>query len=236
LIYINKYYPDFYYTVPMKTVAVLIFFCSLAVNFPVFAEDEFDMEKEKRYLKTLEKIMKKIDKEYLTEAGRALFLEKCAFCHGKDGKGRDGFAANLTRRISKKSAKYTIQNGGHNFKKSFPGSMPPMVPDPVLADVIADYVAQGFPPVHPGKKIFVKAQCARCHGTEGVGIRFRAPNIRYFDLSTIAAILRNGKKGIIGRMPAYAHFSNSQITSLAYFIISLSTSGKRAYIRNNLRQ
>ncbi|BDY11850.1 hypothetical protein HCR_01620 [Hydrogenimonas cancrithermarum] len=180
------------------------------------------MEDEKRYLKTLESIMKKIDKKHLTEMGRALYIRKCAFCHGKDGRGRNGFAADLTRRISQESAKYTIQNGGHNFKKSFPGSMPPMVPEPSRAEVIADYVAKGFPNGHPGKTIFVKAYCARCHGTDGRGIRFRAPNIRHFDTSTIAAVLRNGKKGVIGRMPAYTHFSASQVTMLSYFIMTLS--------------
>ena len=192
---------------------------------PALHAEEFSLEHEIRYLETLDAIMNKIDKSRLTEMGQALFIRKCAFCHGKDGRGRQGFAADLTRRISKESAKYTIQNGGHNFRKSFPGSMPPMVPESTRADIIADYVARSFPEDHPGKEIFVKAYCKRCHGEDGRGIKYRAPNIRQFDIQTIAAILKNGKKGIIGRMPSYTHFAPYQVTMLALYIMQISENG-----------
>jgi cbb3-type cytochrome c oxidase subunit III len=183
--------------------------------------EEFSLQEQKAYLKTLEGIMQKIDKKRLAEMGRDLFVHKCAFCHGKDGKGRNGFAADLTRRISKERAKLNIQKGARNFVASFPGGMPPMVPDEGRAETLADYVARGFPAGHEGEPLYEKAHCARCHGKEGEGIRYRAPNIRHFDLPTVAAILKNGKFGIIGRMPAYPALAPYQVTMLAYYIMEL---------------
>ena len=105
--------------------------------------------------------------------------------------------------------------------------MPPMVPESDRADIIADYVARSFPDNHPGKEIFVKAYCKRCHGEDGRGIKYRAPNIREFDLQTIAAILKNGKKGIIGRMPSYSHLAPYQVTMLALYIMQMSENGHK---------
>ncbi|WP_456450188.1 c-type cytochrome [Hydrogenimonas sp.] len=185
------------------------------------AAEEFSLEDQKRYLSALENIMQKIDRARLAEMGKELFVRKCAFCHGKDGKGRGGFAADLTRRISKERAKLNIQKGARNFVESFPGGMPPMVPDDERAEVLADFVAKGLPAGHAGEVLYEKAHCARCHGKDGTGIRYRAPNIRHFDLPTVAAILRNGKFGIIGRMPAYPALAPYQVTMLAEYIMSL---------------
>ena len=183
----------------------------------------FSLEDEKRYLATLEGIMQKIDKERLAEMGRDLFVRKCAFCHGKDGRGRDGFAADLTRRISKQRAKLNIQKGARNFVDSFPGGMPPMVPDDTRAGILAEYVAEGLPDGHPGARLYHKAHCTRCHGPKGEGIRYRAPNIRRFDLQTVAAILKNGKFGILGRMPAYSALAPYQVVMLTEFIKQLES-------------
>jgi mono/diheme cytochrome c family protein len=187
------------------------------------AAAEFSLQEQKAYLKTLEGTMQKIDEKRLAEMGRDLFLHKCAFCHGRDGKGRHGFAADLTRRISKERAKLNIQKGARNFVASFPGGMPPMVPDGRRAETLADYVARGFPAGHEGEPLYEKAHCARCHGKEGEGIRYRAPNIRHFDLPTVAAILKNGKFGIMGRMPAYPALAPYQVVMLAHFIMQLET-------------
>ncbi len=206
-----------------KIFFVVLIFCHSVGE----AESFKPLEEEKTYLKTLERLMKKIDATRRVEMGRALFLQKCAFCHGRDAKGRNDFAADLTRRISKKRALLNIQKGARNFIHSYPGGMPPMVPDPKRADTLADFVAKGFPKDHPGAKLYEKAHCARCHGPDGRGIRYRAPNIRSFDLETVAAILKNGKFGILGRMPAYPALAPYQVTMLYEYIASLpkSTTG-----------
>ena len=101
-----------------------------------------------------------------------------------------------------------------------------MVPDRKRAESIADYVAKGFPKDHPGAELYVKAHCARCHGEDGRGIRYRAPNIREFDLETVAAILKNGKFGILGRMPAYANLAPYQVAMLYEYIVSIRQKGE----------
>ncbi|WP_201353218.1 c-type cytochrome [Hydrogenimonas urashimensis] len=184
--------------------------------------EDFSLAREKRYLAALDTIMNKIDKERLAQMGKTLFMKKCAFCHGKDGRGRQGFAADLTRRISSERALLNIQKGARNFVHSYPGGMPPMVPDRIRAEAIADYVASGFPETHEGAALYEKAHCARCHGREGRGIRYRAPNIRHFDLVTVAAILKNGKFGILGRMPAYSRLAPYQVSMLALYIMKIS--------------
>jgi len=196
--------------------------CLLAVC--LTAEERVGPTEEKRYLQTLDALMQKIDLRRMREMGRELFLRKCAFCHGEDARGRDGFAADLTKRISKERAKLNIQKGARNFVHSFPGGMPPMVPDDARAETLASYVAEGFRASHPGARLYEKAHCARCHGKEGTGIRYRAPNIRRFDHETVAAILRNGKFGILGRMPAYDALAPYQVAMLAEYIRSLESS------------
>ncbi|WP_457597490.1 c-type cytochrome [Hydrogenimonas sp.] len=166
-------------------------------------------------------IMDKIDRTRRIEMGRALFMQKCAFCHGRDARGRGGFAADLTRRISKERALLNIQKGARNFTADFPGGMPPMVPDRRRAEAIASYVARGFPPGDPAEALYEKAHCARCHSPKGEGIRYRAPNIRRFDRETIAIVLRNGKFGILGRMPAYRALVPYQVEMLADYILSI---------------
>ena len=179
------------------------------------------LAEEKAYLKTLEAIMQKIDEKRQVEMGRALFRQKCAFCHGRDARGRNGFAADLTQRISKARAMLNIQKGARNFVHSYPGGMPPMVPDRKRAEILADYVSKGFPAIHSGTELYVKAHCARCHGKDGRGKRYRAPNIGTFDLETVAAILKNGKFGILGRMPSYASLAPYQVAMLYEYIASL---------------
>ena len=210
----------------MKSIPLKPLCATLLLLSSLFGAEPEPLEEEKAYLHTLETLMSKIDRRRLAEMGRELFLQKCAFCHGKDARGRDGFAADLTRRISKERALLNIQKGARNFVHSYPGGMPPMVPDRERAEKIADYVAKGLPEGHPGAELYVKAHCARCHGEDGRGIRYRAPNIRTFDLETVAAILKNGKFGILGRMPAYANLAPYQVAMLYEYIASLQRSGE----------
>ncbi len=207
----------------MNKLSMKPLFATTLLILALFGGEPEPLDEEKAYLKILESLMQKIDHERLAEMGRELFLQKCAFCHGKDARGRDGFAADLSRRISRERALLNIQKGARNFTHSYPGGMPPMVPDRSRAERIADYVARGFPDAHPGAELYVKAHCTRCHGEEGRGIRYRAPNIRDFDLETVAAILKNGKFGILGRMPAYTNLAPYQVAMLYEYIASLRT-------------
>lgn len=157
----------------------------------------------------------------LLQMGKGLFGVHCAVCHGKDGNAPDGKGANLTHRVSFESALLNIQRGANNFKRTFPGGMPPMIADTRRAAQVAHYVSSGFSENEEGEMLYQMLKCERCHGPEGRGLEFLGPNIREFDLKTVALVLKNGKNGVIGKMPRFEHFSEEQIKALGLYVIQL---------------
>lgn len=159
----------------------------------------------------------------LTAMGKSLFDVHCSVCHGSDGRAPDGKGADLTHRISFDSALLNIQRGANNFKRTYPGGMPPMINDTMRAAQIAHYVSSGFTENEEGEKLYGMLGCARCHGDDGRGRQYLGPNIREFDLQTVALVLRNGKNGVIGKMPKFDHFSEEQVKALGQYVLSLSS-------------
>ncbi len=156
----------------------------------------------------------------LQEMGKSLFNVHCVMCHGEDGKAPGGKGADLTHRISFESALLNIQRGGQNFRTAFPGGMPPMVANEHRAAQIAHYVSSGFTENEEGKMLYEMIKCARCHNDDGRGKKRLGPNIREFDEQTITLVLRNGKNGVIGKMPRFDHFSDLQIKALAHYVLT----------------
>ncbi len=157
----------------------------------------------------------------LQEMGKGLFSVHCAVCHGENGKAPDGKGADLTHRISFESALLNIQRGANNFKQTFPGGMPPMIADTDRAAQVAHYVSSGFTENERGKMLYGMLKCARCHGEAGRGQEYLGPNIREFDQQTVALVLKNGKNGMIGKMPKFDQFNEEQIKALGLYVISL---------------
>ena len=157
----------------------------------------------------------------LLQMGKGLFRVHCAVCHGTDGNAPDGKGANLTHRISFESALLNIQRGANNFKRTFPGGMPPMISDTHRAAQVAHYVSSGFSENETGKMLYGMLKCARCHGNDGRGRQYLGPNIREFDFKTVALVLKNGKNGVIGKMPRFEHFSDEQVRALGLYVIEL---------------
>ena len=157
----------------------------------------------------------------LLQMGKNLFGVHCAVCHGPDGNAPGGKGANLTHRISFESALLNIRRGAHNFRQSFPGGMPPMIDDIDRAAQVAHYVSSGFSENERGELLYGMLHCARCHGEEGRGRQFLGPNIREFDLKTVALVLKNGKNGVIGKMPRFETFSDEEVRALGLYVISL---------------
>lgn len=162
-----------------------------------------------------------VDDAELRQMGKSLFRLHCASCHGPGGDAPKGKGANLTRRISLKSAFLNIQKGANNFKRTFPGGMPPMISDDDRAAQVANYVSSGFTENRRGKMLYEMLHCARCHGEDGRGKKFLGPNIREFDLQTVALVLKNGKNGVIGKMPRFENFTDEQVRALGLYVISL---------------
>ncbi|RXJ99285.1 cytochrome C oxidase subunit III [Arcobacter sp. CECT 8986] len=155
----------------------------------------------------------------LTAMGESIFLVQCAPCHGVDAEGIEGKAQNLTHRISKDSIKYVIKNGANNFKEQYPGGMPPMMlTDEADIEAVSTYVAGGF----KGEQPAAFGVCAGCHGADGKGIAYVAPNIAQYSNDLVQTVLGNGKKGHIGKMPSFkGRLNPTQEKALATYIRSL---------------
>ncbi len=157
--------------------------------------------------------------ETLSAMGQSIFLVQCAPCHGIDAEGINGKAQNLTQRMSKTSVEHIIRNGANNLKTAYPGGMPPMMlTEAADIDAVSSYVAGGF----KGEQPAMYSVCAGCHGANGEGMPFVAPNIKEYDDAVVAAVLTDGKKGNIGAMPSFkGRLNPTQEKALATYLRSL---------------
>lgn len=157
--------------------------------------------------------------ETLKAMGQSVFLVQCAPCHGVDAEGIEGKAHNLTKRISKEQVVYAIKNGANNLTTDFPAGMPPMMlTEDADINEVATYVASGF----KGQQPAAYAVCATCHGEDGTGMPFVGPNIKAYDDALVIAVLKNGKKGLIGTMPSFnERLNETQERALASYLRSL---------------
>ena len=159
-----------------------------------------------------------ISEDDLVGMGQSVFLVQCAPCHGIDAEGIDGKAQDLTKRISKESVLDVINNGANNFKSEFPGGMPAGMASGADAEEIAVYVAGGLKGTAPASF----AACSSCHGENGEGMDYVAPNIKSYGDKVVASILKDGKKSIIGEMPSFdGRLSETQVKAVANYLRSI---------------
>ncbi|MGJ0301801.1 c-type cytochrome [Aliarcobacter cryaerophilus] len=159
------------------------------------------------------------NEQTLNAMGQSIFLVQCAPCHGVDAEGIAGKAQDLTKRISKEQVEYVIRNGANNLTEAYPGGMPPMMlsEDADIKEVSA-YVANRF----KGEQPAAYATCATCHGDNGEGMPMVGPNIKSYDDSIVIAVLKQGKKGLLGHMPSFnERLNETQEKALASYIRSL---------------
>lgn len=175
---------------------------------------------------------KKFEEEYkgivndpvrLAEMGESVFNSNCAACHGLQADGIDGKAANLHKRIAVDSVKFIVENGANNFKTDFPGGMPPMLlQDAADVEAVAKYVSGGFKADdEAGKAAFAKGTCAGCHGENGDGLPGVGPKINSWSSDVVASVLKDGKKGVIGTMPAFSNLNEVQLKAVEAFVSNL---------------
>ncbi|MGB1227354.1 MAG: c-type cytochrome, partial [Poseidonibacter sp.] len=125
---------------------------------------------------------------------------------------------NLTKRIAKEQVVHVINNGSNSLKTAYPGGMPGGMAFGPDVDVIAEYVAGGF----KGEQPAAYAVCAGCHGVDGKGMPYVAPNIREYDDALVIAVLKDGKKSNIGAMPSFdGRLNETQQKALAAYLRSL---------------
>jgi len=155
----------------------------------------------------------------LVNMGESVFLVQCAPCHGVDAEGIEGKAQDLTKRISKASVLEVLAKGGNNFKTDFAGGMPAGLVSGADAESVASFVAGGL----KGSNEVFNTMCASCHGANGEGMAYVAPNIKSYSDDLIASVLKDGKKSSIGTMPAFkdGRLTETQIKSVANYLRSI---------------
>jgi len=166
----------------------------------------------------------------LVAMGESVFLAECKVCHGLAADGIDGKAANLNVRLEANTVKHVIENGSNNMLLGTEMPMPDrnglfnantgeLITDAEI-DTVSEYVANGMK--GEGAEIFAGV-CASCHGMDGKGMEYVAPNIATFDAALITNVLNHGKKGAIGAMPAFERLNAKQKEAVSEYIISISS-------------
>lgn len=167
--------------------------------------------------------------ERLVEMGESVYLAECKVCHGLNADGIDGTAADLRVRLEAKSVKHVVINGSNNMLMGSESPMPDrnglfnantdsLITDAEI-DLVSDYVANGM--TGAGADVYAGA-CASCHGADGKGMEYVAPNIANYTEELVTNVLNHGKKGAIGAMPAFDRLNHKQKEAASAYIISLS--------------
>ena len=165
----------------------------------------------------------------LVEMGESVFLAECKVCHGISADGIDGKAANLNQRVEAVVVKHVIENGSNNQLMGSENPMPDrnglfnantgaLISDAEIETVSA-YVANGMSGA--GADVFA-GTCAACHGEDGKGMEYVAPNIVAFTPELVTNVLNHGKKGAIGTMPAFDRLNAKQKEAVGAYITNLS--------------
>ncbi len=166
----------------------------------------------------------------LIEMGESVFLAECKVCHGISADGIDGKAANLNQRVEAKTVKGVILNGSNNHIMGSENQMPDRnglmnannnyapITDAEI-ELVSKYVANGM--TGAGADVFA-GTCATCHGADGKGQEYVAPNIAEFTPALVTNVLNHGKKGVIGRMPAFDRLNAKQKEAVGAYITDLA--------------
>ena len=170
------------------------------------------------YNAKFEAVHKDADAATLQEMGESIYLVQCAQCHGNAGDGLDGKAHDFTSRMTKEQVLEAINNGSNTL--GYPmGAMPAGMAQGEGAEIIATYIAGGMKGEQPAEY----GACASCHGEDGKGMDGMSPNLVAYDATLMSHIIKNGKKGSMGKMPAFKTLITPvQEKALTVYVQSLS--------------
>jgi len=199
---------------------ILWVFWYMTIGYPINSFSQIGQWNEEAldYNAKFEKKWENPSTETLEAMGQSTFLVQCSPCHGVDAEGIEGKAQDLTKRMAKEQVIHIINNGSNSLKTAYPGGMPAGMAFGPDVEIIADYVAGGF----KGEQPAAYATCAGCHGADGKGMPYVAPNIREYDDALVIAVLKDGKKSNIGTMPSFdGRLNETQQKALAAYLRSL---------------
>jgi len=195
------------------------------MGFPLFHHEQstqYEAEVSKHNANFTEK-WKDADQQTLLAMGESIFNTQCIICHGISAEGQGGMAANLIEFGNEAHIIYVIKNGSMGLNKLTP-SMPPQfeifgetdeLREKGARDVAAYLITlSGRKPSSEGDtdngKALYMMSCFACHGEDGKGRgptgdipNFAADLTQYGSPDYIREIVVNGKKGLIGEMPAF---------------------------------
>jgi len=168
----------------------------------------------------------------LVDMGESVYLVECVACHGLNADGNAEIdAADINKRISAKSVKYVVNHGSNNKLLGTEMPMPDrnglfnsdtgaLITDEEI-DAVSAYVGNGMSGSDEGAKVFA-AVCSACHGTDGKGQAYVAPDIASWNQTLITNVLDYGKVGGIGEMPAMDRLNTKQKEAIAAYVMSLN--------------
>jgi mono/diheme cytochrome c family protein len=119
----------------------------------------------------------------------------------------------LKNRLTKEQVLDVINHGQDQLGYDM-GAMPAGLVTGADAEEIAAYVAGGMKGEQPASF----AACASCHGDDGKGMGGMSPNLVGYDAALISHVFKNGKKGMIGQMPAYPDMTEEEISTIAEYL------------------
>jgi cytochrome c oxidase subunit 2 len=121
-----------------------------------------------------------------------------------------------TRTLTKEQVLDVINNGQNKLGYAM-GEMPAGMATGADAEEIAAYVAGGMKGDQPASF----AACSSCHGEDGKGQYGTSPSLVSYDVDLLRNVLKNGKKGMMGTMPAFPYVSEEEITAIAEHLQSI---------------
>jgi len=174
------------------------------IGYPINAYSQIGEYNEEvlAYNKKFESKHKNADEATLKAMGKSIYFVQCAPCHGNEGDGLSGKAQDFAKRMTKEQVLFSINNGsdklGYGFMPNLEGlvGMGFQASD---AEAVAVYVANGLKGEAPASY----ATCTMCHGADSKGNGGSAPDLTAYDNTLMTNVLQNGKKGVIGKMPAF---------------------------------
>jgi len=147
---------------------------------------------------------------YAKSGDAVLQLHGCKSCHAITTDKVLVGPSLKTRTLTKEQVMDVINNGQNKLGYAM-GEMPAGLATGADAEEIAAYVAGGMKGDQPASF----AACSSCHGEDGKGQFGTAPSLVDYDVQLLSNVLKNGKKGMMGNMPAFPYVSDEEVSAIA---------------------
>ncbi|MDQ7044681.1 MAG: cytochrome c oxidase subunit II [Sulfurimonas sp.] len=127
------------------------------------------------------------------------------------------FGPTLKTRVLTEEQVLDVINNGQDKLGYAMGAMPAGLATGADAQEIAAYVAGGMQGDQPASF----GACAGCHGEDGRGQYGTSPSLVDYDVDLLRNVLKNGKKGSMGNMPAFPYVTDEEVSAIAEHLKSL---------------